>query len=195
MAGKAAGKPKRGRGKPPAITPAMVKLLIKAIGHGTPKAGACRLARISFNSYRNWMNRGELAWEAAGESDAKVKIADRQYVDLFLGVSAAIAKTIDDALANIGRAGKKNWQASSWLVSRLCPERYADNRADLIAMRRQLKQLLKEIDQQRAVMAAQPTPGDEGGRAIGSDPIPLPVAPEPATVVENTPDPAPDAAK
>lgn len=163
--------PKRGRGNVPQITAARVQLLVKAIGNGTPRMQAARLAKISYTTYRNWINWGEEAWNKAGECEAKVKPKDKLYVDLFLGVGEAIAKTVDEALSNIRKAGKKNWQADAWLVARLCPGQYGDNRKEISELKKALADLVKEMaEYQNTKLPDMPTPPPE----VPPELIPLP---------------------
>lgn len=182
------------RGRQPEITAEKVRLLVEAVGNGTPKSHAAAMVNISYDTYRNWVLRGEEAWEKAGQCDARVNKADRLYVNLFVQTGAARAATIDEALANIRKAGKKNWQADAWLVGRLCPGTFGDNRREIGELKKALGDLLKEMAEfQNTKMPDVPKPQPEHvPEAAGlipvvtPEPVPAPAVPElvPVTVLE-----------
>lgn len=180
---------KRGRGRQPEITPEKVTLIVTAIANGTPRMQAAALARISYTSYRNWVAWGEEAWQKAGECQEKVKDADRLYVRLFLEVAEVKAKLVSEALTNIRKAGKKHWQANAWVLSRLCPAQFADNRQELAAIKKQFADFMREIAQLKAARPEATVPDP--------NPVPVPVpspdglVPDPTKLEPITPSIAP----
>jgi hypothetical protein len=153
----------------PHLTEQRVKLLVKALSLGTPRMQCARLVGVTYQTLKNWWNRGEAAWERAGQCEEKVKEDDRLYVSLFVGAGQSMAKAVQDALSNVKTAGKKNWQAAAWLLARWCPERFADNRHELIALKKQLAELLKALAElQNARVPAEKVP---------ESPVPTPEVP------------------
>src|SRR4029434_8154202 len=100
---------------------------------------------ISFQTFKNWMNRGEEAWNRADQCGERVPEKDMLYVSLFVGAGEAMAKAVQEALVNVKSAGKRNWQGGGLVPPRWYPERFADNRHELIALKKQLAELLKAL--------------------------------------------------
>lgn len=143
-------KPKRKRaGRKDSITVARVRVLVKAVGCGLPKCHAASLAKITHRTLCNWLNWGEEALAEAGEDESRVPAVRRLHVQLFLGIRKAVADTMKDALDNIAEAGEKNWQASAWLLSRLSPNRFADQRLQYMELKRTCAELAAEVQRLR----------------------------------------------
>lgn len=188
MAGKK--KPKKPKKKHPGrqsdITEGRVRVLVKAIGSGLPKVHAASLARISHRCLNKWELLGSQAFEEAGEDEARVPKNRRLHVRLVLGIRKAIADTMQEALDNIHAAGEKHWQADAWLLSRLCPSRFADQRREFADLKKQCAELLAEVVRLRNMPAVpraeapQSEADQKAGAAVVIPAIPtaVPVAPE-----------------
>lgn len=186
---------KRKRGRQPEISPERVALLTEAAGNFLPRMQAARMARISYATYRNWVRRGEAAWHKAQEDENRVKEDDRIYVDLFLGIGESLANAISESLEDIKKAGKKNWQAQAWILARVCPDDFGDNRLEIREMKKEFGQLLKELAELKnsrppdVPVPEIPKPPDlpppvpiPGGFVASSEPVPLPAVEPPVSV-------------
>lgn len=188
-------KPPKGPPKPPApeprkklgrrceINPEVVECLIRAVGNGTPKVKAVKLARVCYQTFMNWCERGKAAWELAGEDGDKVPAEDVLFVELFVGIEEATAVLVDEELTNIRRAGKKHWQASSWLLTRVAGRWFADNRHEIAELKKMLGGLMGEL---AALKNATPPPKPEDERAAVPEmptPVPAPPVPEPVPII------------
>jgi len=90
-------------------------------------------------------------------------------------------KTVNEALSNIRKAGKKNWQADAWLVSRLCPHDFADNRHELNQLKKALGDLVKsmaEYENTRTPDAPPAPPAEVPPPDLIPVPTPVPLIPE-----------------
>lgn len=163
-------KPKKKTGRKEGITAARVRVLVKAIGCGLPKVHAARLAKITDRTLFNWMEMGEEAFSHCNDDESKVPKPLKLHVQLFLGVRKAMADTMQDALNNIAEAGEKNWQASAWLLTRLCPGRFADQRREFADLKRQCAELLAEVVRLRNQVPAprSDTPQSEADQKAGA---------------------------
>jgi hypothetical protein len=187
------GSGRRKVGRQPGISKERVAVLVKGVAHGLPRAQCARLARISVPSLCNWMARGQEAWEKANENPAAVPKDDRLYVELFLQSDEALSETLLESVKNIRKAGKKGaWQAEAWLLTRLAPGRFADNRQEIRELRRALDDVLKQLAEYKNTrlpdQPAQPPADGRGGAATG--PTVPPAAGEPILVTAITALPA-----
>lgn len=177
MAGTKGKKPRAKRrpyGRKHGITPERVKVLVKACGAGVPRGHAAALAKISIKSFSNWLTWGEEAWNASDEGRLPIPEDRKLHVQLFLELKLELADTMQTALTNIGKAGKKHWQASAWLLTRLAPDKFADNRREMADMRKELKGIIAELDAYRKAFPGFTPP--KSGEATVPD---LPPEPEP----------------
>lgn len=175
---KTKGSKKRGRGRVPEISRQKIDAITTSIRKCCPKTVACKVARVSYPAFKNWMNRGREAWARSKEDATKVKEPDRLYVALFIEVDAALAETIEVNLGRIQGAGERDWKAAAWLTERLDPDNFAVNRHELAAMKRIITDMERQISELKKTKPVEPTPEP-------SAPVPVPKPIEPAPKPES----------
>lgn len=173
--------PRKKLGRRCEISEEIVSTLVCAIGNGTPKVKAVKLARVCYQTFMNWCERGKNAWEAAGEDGDNVAAEDLLFVELFVGVEEATAVLIDTELTNIRKAGKRHWQASSWLLTRVAGRWFADNRHEIAELKKMLGGLMGELAALKN-STPPPAPKPEPAEAVPETPTPDPAPPVPEPV-------------
>jgi transposase len=94
------------------LTPAVLKLIVDAIGAGNYIETAAAYAGISKNTLYEWLKRGRRAKKA----------------DIYTEFVEAVEKAMADAevrdVAQIAQASSIYWQASAWRLERKYPDRW-----------------------------------------------------------------------
>jgi hypothetical protein len=108
---------RRRAGRRSKLTPAAQSRLLDAIRSGSYFEPACRVAGISFQTFRNWLLRGER--EKSGP-----------YFDFFEGVKAAEAEAELRAVTLWSKAMPKDWRAAKEFLERRHPSRWSQRGDD-----------------------------------------------------------------
>lgn len=103
-------------GAPPKLTKETQDKLVKAILSGATYDLACCYAGISYQSFRNWMIKGE--------QQQNKKNGDR-FFEFFDAIKRADGKHAMNCLKMIDMASISNWQAAAWKLERRYPKDYA----------------------------------------------------------------------
>lgn len=110
-----APRPKKGKhggdlGRPPKMTPALVKAICGAFQQGMSVPGACRLVAIAPSTHSEWMQ--------AGERDESPEC----YRNYYTKVCQALAYGERDLVRKIKK--HKNWQAQAFILMKRMPEEW-----------------------------------------------------------------------
>lgn len=106
--------PARGRGRTPKIhDPALRKRILDALRTGSTYAHACLYGGIAFNTFNEWMKKGEAARSGV-------------YRDFYDEVKKAEGDAVVKWLAIIDQAAVRDgqWQAAAWKLERRYPSEY-----------------------------------------------------------------------
>jgi hypothetical protein len=118
-------------GRPSKLTPAVQKRIAKLVSEGNYPETAARLAGISPSTFYAWILRGR-------------KDKRGPYSEFLESIKKASAVAEAKAVAEIRRAGRKNWTASATFLERRFPTRWGRReRLELVAMKERLKELEK----------------------------------------------------
>jgi len=123
---------RRQRGRPSKFTVAARNRVLAAIRTGSYFEPACRSASISFQTFRNWVTRGER--EQSGP-----------YFDFFVAVKAAESDAELRAVKFWSQAMRRDWRAAKEFLERRHPSRWSprehgsDSRTSLTVMLAQLE--------------------------------------------------------
>lgn len=147
--------------RPTKLTPDVQNVLISAIARGHTYESACQLARISFQTFRTWLKRGEAESKRLENPRTRKDTdpADQLYLEFFEEITRAEAQMIDDALTAIdaGAYGDKNrpgdWRAAAWKAERRKPDDWGQRQkitlefnAKELAQLQQIKALLDKLN-------------------------------------------------
>lgn len=137
MAGKGQPGPAKGKGGAPSkLTPERQAKVVEALKAGLYRKDAAAWAGVSYDSMRNWMNRGQAArsgrfrdfFLAVVETEEKTKML------LTLSVLTAARGTPSQTITRpdgtrVTTHGKKaDWKAAAWMLSRKYPEEWAEKK-------------------------------------------------------------------
>lgn len=99
-------------GRPSKLTPDTQRRIFEALSVGATYQLACQYAGIHYDTFRNWMKRGETAKSG-------------QYFEFFEAVKEAEGRAVVGWLAKIEQAASAgNWQAAAWKLERRYPADY-----------------------------------------------------------------------
>lgn len=105
-------------GRPSLLTPERQETICATLRVFGTVAMACKRAGIDDSTYYKWMEKG--------------RVGEPGYVEFFNAVEKAKADGQTLALAEIVKAGKKQWQANAWLLERTMPQDFGrKDRLDL----------------------------------------------------------------
>src|SRR5262249_51932820 len=92
------------------LTPAVQQKILRAIRAGNYASVAAASAGIDDSTFYRWLERGEKGEEP--------------YCEFREAIKKASADAEQEALADIRKAGKTNWQARAWYLERCHPARW-----------------------------------------------------------------------
>lgn len=106
--------------RPSKLTPDAQAKIVQAIQMGSTYELAAQYAGISYDSFNNWMNKGE-------------KASSGEFFEFFNAVKEAEGRAVVGWLAKIEKAASDgSWQAAAWKLERRYPATYGrtvtDNR-------------------------------------------------------------------
>lgn len=107
-----------GAGRPTALTPEVKRIILSALESGVFVSNACQIAGVAEKSFYNWIKRGQSEDPADGE-----------YREFLQSCEKTIAMTEASAVASIRSAGRRNWKACAWFLSRRHPRRWGRDSA------------------------------------------------------------------
>lgn len=127
----------------PAFTPERAQEIIKHLSEGQNRATAALLGGVSDACLRYWFAWGE------GRVSGREPVGPReQYVAFVAEAKKAERAAIKVAVDAIRKAGEKNWCAFAWVLERMHPEQFADNRKLLKELQFALAQSQKLAEEQ-----------------------------------------------
>jgi transposase len=94
-------------GRPSSLTSTTKRTIIESIRAGAYLSTACQIAGVTERTFYNWIKRGQ-------QEGAK----NKEYKLFFQSVTRVIAETEGEAVGQILRAGKMDWRAVAWFLSR-----------------------------------------------------------------------------
>lgn len=106
------------RGRKPKLTPEVQEAVVQTISIGATYEVAANFAKLSRETVRRWVKRGD----ADGEGP---------YHAFAVAVREAEGKAAAQCLALIRGAAKANWQAAAWLLERRFPDAYGRTKVDV----------------------------------------------------------------
>jgi len=110
---RATGRP---TGRPSKFTPEVRAKIIAAVRAGNFLDTAARYAGVEYQTFRNWMVRGEKELARLAQPNAKPRESEAPFVEFFETVSQAEAEAEVAAVTYWQDALPNNWQASSAFV-------------------------------------------------------------------------------
>jgi IS30 family transposase len=105
-------KPKRTRGQPTKLTPAVAETILKVIRQTGSFEDACLVAGIGERTFYRWKSEGQRQPEG-------------EYWQFWQAVKKAQASRRVGFERKLLKHGKEHWQAIAWLAERTEPSRYA----------------------------------------------------------------------
>jgi hypothetical protein len=103
-------------GRPTKFTPETQATIVEAIRRGNSYDNAAQLAGVTYRTFRNWMERGELATEEEDETDPFFQFfqeatrANAEYLDTAVqGFNARFGDDYRAPLEALARRDRKNW--------------------------------------------------------------------------------------
>lgn len=106
-------KPSKSKGRPTKLTPKLQKEFCDVLRAGNTRSAACAYTNISYQSFLNWLERGEEAGEGI-------------YFDFLENVAKAESAAEIRNVALIQTAAKAGtWQAAAWWLERRRPKDYS----------------------------------------------------------------------
>jgi transposase len=122
-------------GRPSKLIPEIKTKLLKALAAGNHYEPACAYAGISYQTFRNWMKRGETA--SRGE-----------YLEFFETVQGAIAQGEIASVAKIKKAEDSDWRAAAWMLERRHPDRWASTQRVKLEVEKEMEKTLDHLERQ-----------------------------------------------
>lgn len=102
----------RGRGRKPKLTKKLIEDFVNYFRVGHYTTTVCSLCGITFQTYSNWLKRGE-------------KAKSGLYFEFFESIKKAEAEAEHHLVMNIRKsAAEEAWPASAWLLERRYPEKW-----------------------------------------------------------------------
>lgn len=125
-------------GRPAKLTPEVQAAIATALATGNTRATSCAYAGISYQTFLNWLERGE-------------KAVSGQYFEFLEAIKKAEADAAVAAVATIKQASRTTWQAAAWWLERRYPaewgkqEKQTVEHSGQVVLVRQLKGYEGEI--------------------------------------------------
>lgn len=148
------------RSRPPKLTPEVAKTIVEAVSIGVPIETAAHFAKVSRSTVYAWQKRGER--EKSGI-----------YRDLLDKIKHAHSSVEVRHLGLVTHAASKHWQASTWLLERLFPERYGPKQQIKLQLEAEIgrvldraKELLPEDAYEQFLAAVASDQGEESVRRM-----------------------------
>lgn len=113
----------KARGRPTKFTPERREKIIQLIKAGNYLETATQAAGIDYSTFRNWMNRGEDAFQRQSEGDKLTKV-EKEFVDFVEHIQKAEAEAEARNLMIINKAASDSWQAAAWYLERKHHDRW-----------------------------------------------------------------------
>lgn len=160
-------------GRPTLCTPEVVNEIADAIKGGMSYEDAAALAGISRATLQNWKARAKAENERLQEKGARIRKKEQVFVDFLDTLKRAELEGKQYLLTIIANAGKKQWQASAWLLERRYPDEYGRRqRVDIpdkvkVEVSGESSERLTSIIS--GLLAARESDGVENGAGIGGD--------------------------
>lgn len=121
-----AAKPRK-LGAPTKLTKQRTALIADAISIGTPLGAAARYGSISYNTFVNWYNKGEILEEQVQKGDPlPYNRADKMYLYFFRQVEEAKAEAAVSWTTVINNEAQISPQWASWMLTKWYPEQFAE---------------------------------------------------------------------
>src|SRR5262249_43526879 len=137
-------------GRPSKLTPELQEAICKSIREGNCLSTACRCARISYRTFRNWMVKGRKAKKG-------------QFRQFFQAIDQAEAESEAAAVKAWQSQIPRNWQAAMHWLARRFPERWSPQAKEIADLRRTLTELGKVVDGGRLPEGAGAATGGRAG--------------------------------
>jgi hypothetical protein len=114
-----------GLGRRIKLTQEVYETIITTLEEGNFFCTACQIAGVTERTCYNWMRRGEELNTRYPEDDP-TDAEELLFLSFYVAVKRAKAVAISNAVANIIKAGDRDWRASAWFLERTCPEDWSD---------------------------------------------------------------------
>lgn len=129
-------------GRPSKLDARVRENIRQALIDGATYEQACRAQRITYQTFLNWMDRGE----RDGKGD---------YFEFFEAIKQAEALAVTEALSDLRMAGSRGqWQARAWLLERRYPELYSRAATEVPALLQAILDKLPDDETRAAVLRA-----------------------------------------
>ncbi len=122
--------------RPTKLTPETQEIIVKAVSLGATYEASANAAGISYDSFNNWMKRGEE--ELQRRESPRVKKDTNQwnneqpFVEFFKAIKKAQGDRQARWLSQIEQAAQNgNWQAAAWKLERTEPENFGRHRVEI----------------------------------------------------------------
>ena len=118
------------RGRETELTPVNAKIILRAIGEGTPIKYAMGGAGLSEKTFYHWLR------------EAKKKDARPHHLEFLANVDKARAKAITKFKNLVVKGAKSNWKAAAYMLSILDRETFGTERDELKSLKALIEKLL-----------------------------------------------------
>ncbi len=105
------------------FTPEVRETLVTAISIGASQADASRAARVSDETYRNWLADGREA-RAKQEAGGKLSAAEKAKLQFLEDIEAAEAQCAVDMQMIVYSAAQKDPEKAQWWLERRRPDQF-----------------------------------------------------------------------
>lgn len=107
--------------------------MLKALATGNHYEPACAYAGISYQTFRNWLQRGEATTRG-------------EYFEFFESVQRAIAQAEIASVTKIKAAEKEDWRAAAWMLERRHPDRWASTQRIRLEVEKEMEKALDTLE-------------------------------------------------
>jgi hypothetical protein len=114
-------------GAPTKLTKQRIELITDAVSIGTPLTAAARYGGISYNTFSNWYNNGEILEQQIQDGEPlPYNRRDKMYLHFFRQVEEAKAEAAVNWTTLLNNEAQMSPQWAAWMLTKWYPEQFAD---------------------------------------------------------------------
>lgn len=124
-------------GRPSGLTAENHGKIVEAVRKGLPITYAGPLVGMDPSTVKRWLARGK-------------REPDGVYRDFFAAIKTAQSEFVQSRMGRISQAADDGtWTAAAWLLERLYAEEFAADRTEMVALRREIRELRAILEKKR----------------------------------------------